>query len=75
MKIRLAQNETVTVDPRRSTLKVTCESGCAWVTQSSDARDYILRNEDVARMARKGRVVLQALDADGATVCVLPMGR
>jgi hypothetical protein len=48
--------------------KLRCESGQAWLTQSDDICDYILRAGEKWQAARRSHVVLQALDDVEAVV-------
>ena len=42
---------------------VRCERGVLWLTQSDDAKDYLLRAGDGFRAQGAGKVVVQALEA------------
>lgn len=68
MEILLPENETMTIDPVPRRLRIVCRSGEIWLTQSNDARDFLLRPGQAFTTAGKGRIVLWALAPAQVTV-------
>ena len=60
--LALRPGDTIAIDPQEG-LRITAVEGAAWVTQTGDPRDTIVRGARSFVPSPRGRVVIQALGA------------
>ncbi|MDT8419939.1 MAG: DUF2917 domain-containing protein [Desulfuromonadales bacterium] len=60
MEILLSQGELLDLGDNLKGLTIVCRSGCCWLTQTGDPRDFILRRQAQLEIQSRGQVVVMA---------------
>lgn len=60
IKLTLERRQTMNIGHATGT-RITCASGCLWVTQHRDARDVVLDAGESYVLSRPGAAIIQAL--------------
>jgi hypothetical protein len=63
MEILLEQRELLDLGEALQGVKIVCQQGQCWVTQSGDSRDHIMSNGGSVTIRAKGRVIVTATES------------
>lgn len=63
MEMLLKQRELLDLGKKLQGVKIICQRGQGWITQSGDSRDHILRSGSSFLIEGKGRVIITATEA------------
>lgn len=60
MEMLLKKQELLDLGEALQAVKIVCQEGQCWITQSGDSRDHIMRSGDSFTIRGKGRVIVTA---------------
>jgi hypothetical protein len=63
MEMLLKQRELLDLGEELQGVKIVCQHGQCWITQSGDSRDYILRRGGNFTIRAKGQVIVTATES------------
>lgn len=63
MEMLLKQRELLDLGEKLQGVKIVCQRGQGWITQSGDSRDHIIRSGSSFIIEGKGRVIITATES------------